>query len=124
MVTNPATILFDVNGNPHSVIDGYVVDLNTPSLLQAGINDTGEAVTIGVTEDRAVKIKDIKLEKTTRYDISETTIYTGYASIGSSEGNPVWKIYRILLDVNGNPTEKRASSDNVIWTNRAGLTYL
>jgi hypothetical protein len=123
MVTNPATILFDINGNPHSVIDGYVVDLNTPSLLIAGINNSNEAVNIGITDDRAIKTKEIELEKTVRYDISTNTIYIGYAEPGALESSSVWKIYRILLDTNGNPTEKKLSNDNMIWANRATVSY-
>lgn len=123
MVTNPATILFDINGNPHSVIDGYVVDLNTPSFLISGINNSNEAVNIGITDDRAIKTKEIELEKTVRYDISTSVIYTGYAEAGASESNSVWKIYRILLDSNGNPTEKKLSADNVIWANRSTVSY-
>lgn len=123
MVTNPATILFDINGNPHSVIDGYVVDLNTPSFLISGINNSNEAVNIGITDDRAIKTKEIELEKTVRYDISTNVIYTGYAEAGASESSSVWKIYRMLLDSNGNPTEKKLSADNVIWANRSTVSY-
>ena len=122
MVTNPATILFDVNGNPHAVVDGYVVTAETPSLLVAGV-DNGVALNIGVTEDRAVKVKDIRLEKTVRYSVTTNVIYIGYAAPGSADSGSFWKIYRILLDVDGNPTEKKISADNVIWDNRTSIVY-
>lgn len=123
MVTNPATILFDINGNPHSVIDGYIVPIDTPSLLSAGINDDGYASNIRLTRDYALKVFDIIKEKTIRYDIGTNTIYIGYAVKGSVESDAVWIISRTLLDVDGNPTEKKISDINSIWNNRLALNY-
>lgn len=123
MVTNPATILFDINGNPHAVVDGYVIPAETPSLLIAGVDDSGKASNIGITVDRAVRVKNIDSEKTVRYSVTTSVIYIGYAAPGSLDSGSFWKIYRILLDGDGNPTEKKVSADNVIWDNRLGITY-
>jgi hypothetical protein len=123
MVTNPATILFDINGNAHSVIDGYAIPIGTPSLLNAGVDDDGYAANIRITRDLALKIFDITKEKTVRYDIGTNTIYIGFAVKGSVESDSKWLITRTLLDVNGNPTEKKISDINSIWNNRLSISY-
>lgn len=123
MVTNPATILFDINGKPHSVIDGYVVPIGTPSLLISGKNDDGYATGIKLNNEGSLKTIDQNSEKTIRYDIGTNPIYIGFAAKGALESESKWLISRTLMDSEGNPTEKKISDENSIWNNRLLLTY-
>lgn len=58
-----------------------------------------------------------------RYDIQATVIYAGRAERGTAASASAWIIKRILLDGSGNPTASAWAGPNVIWDNRAGLTY-
>lgn len=60
----------------------------------------------------------------TKYDITETYSYIGSAKPGSSGDQSVWKIRRTSFDESGNPTDEKFSEANVIWDNRAILTYI
>jgi hypothetical protein len=120
-MNNPAQILYDENGNPHAVIDGQVIPLALPTLAISGKNDDGYAEILKV--DGGLKVKNINQEKISKYDVTSTIIYIGTADKNTLDSDPKWTISRFLLDINGNPTEKKISSKNVIWNNRAGLTY-
>lgn len=121
MTDNPAKILYDENGNPHAIIDGQIIPLSLPTLAISGKNDDGYAEILKI--DGGLKIKNINQEKISKYDISDTIIYMGSAIKGTLDSDPKWLITRYLLDINGNPTEKKLSDKNVIWNNRVSLTY-
>jgi hypothetical protein len=65
--------------------------------------------------------------ETTRIDVASSTVtYIGKASIGSSESAAVWKIQKLVSDVNGGLSilfvDGRSDSDSV-WADRASYTY-
>jgi hypothetical protein len=65
--------------------------------------------------------------KTQRYDFaSSTIIYVGSAAIGSSAGSSVWRIKRVTLNGDGNPTAIEYAGSgafNQNWNDRASLSY-
>lgn len=61
-----------------------------------------------------------------RIDIPDsTTIYKGYAQIGSSDADPVWMMAKIEIVGNVYSTKWADGNDlfDNIWDNRAALTY-
>ena len=58
-------------------------------------------------------------------EVSSTLTYIGFAPPGSSESNPIWKIYR--ASVSGTITKVEYANGNSgylnIWANRASITY-
>jgi hypothetical protein len=58
------------------------------------------------------------------YDISETTIYIGFAEFGVLQSEAAWTIKRLTLDSSGNPTsEQWTGVEEATWTNRTLETY-
>ena len=82
------------------------------------------AKTLGGIEIGDFKVEDSVTVKTEIDSVHPLFTYTGEASVGASENNPVWRIKRIdettdivLLCADGN-----TNFDN-IWTNREALSY-
>ena len=70
----------------------------------------------------SVKIYD-KKELTKRFDISATTIYVGYASVGTTTNAAKWTIIKIALTA-GSPTSALVSEHaSAVWDNRTTETY-
>lgn len=60
-------------------------------------------------------------------EVSANVTYLGEAVPNSAEANAVWRIQKILFDVNGGVDEIRFASGglfNQIWNNRTSLTYV
>jgi hypothetical protein len=58
---------------------------------------------------------------------SDTIIYRGEAAVGSSEGDPVWRIKKIILGADDDVTELWAdgvSDFTKVWSNRLSLSYI
>lgn len=61
------------------------------------------------------------------YDANGNIIYLGIADPGTSTSSPNWYIRKLTYDVNSNLTgilhSNGSTSFNVIWNNRASLSY-
>ncbi len=99
MPDSPAVILYDSSGNPVGVVlDGSIYRLQVEAKISENI------------------VKQL-------FDIQTTVIYVGTAPLGSESDSAVWKIKKTTLDETGNPTVAEWSEDDVIWDDRASLTY-
>lgn len=63
----------------------------------------------------------IELSQEIRSDFVTDTAYIGLAPLGSAESDPVWTIYRLVVDSGGNVTTTTAT--NVSWDDRLTETY-
>lgn len=99
MPESPAVILYDADGNPVGVsLDGAVYRLQVDAKISENV------------------VKQV-------FDIQSTVIYVGSAPLGTATSAASWKIKKTTLDVSGNPTSTLWSADNVIWDNRASISY-
>ncbi len=61
------------------------------------------------------------------YDINNNPIYIGFTKIGGAKSDAIWKIKKLIYDVNKNVTDIQyaESNDNYdnIWNNRATYSY-
>jgi hypothetical protein len=58
--------------------------------------------------------------------VSESLIYKGEAQVGSREDDPVWRLHRLVLSVDGDLVETWATGDasfSYSWTDRATYPY-
>lgn len=80
---------------------------------------------ISNTTTRTLTIPDkdgtIELSQEIRSDFVTDTAYIGLAPLGSAESDPVWTIYRLVVDSGGNVTT--TTSTNVSWDDRLTETY-
>jgi|OpeIllAssembly_1097287.scaffolds.fasta_scaffold00006_6 hypothetical protein len=107
-----------------------VLEVERPEI----ITETVEAVTVltegiqgppgppgppGVSEEDVVYTKRLDV-------VSDLLMYRGEAAVGSVETNPVWRIRRITIAVDGDITEEWASGTADFihpWTDRLALSY-
>jgi hypothetical protein len=57
------------------------------------------------------------------YDIQNNVIFIGSAPRDTATNTAAWRIKRIDIDVNGNPTQVRWTEGSAIWDNRLSETY-
>lgn len=77
-------------------------------------------------EDLPVQVIEIVFSKRTDI-VNDNLIYKGEAYVGSSSANPVWRIRRLTISVDGDVTEEWAdgnSNFDNIWNDRGNLTYI
>lgn len=67
-------------------------------------------------------IYDGDLRVLVRYDVTDTTIYVGRATLGTATSASAWTIKRTIL-VAGNPTVTQWTSQTAVWDDRASATY-
>ena len=67
------------------------------------------------------------LTQTTRLDVaSDTIMYVGKATVGSSPSEPVWRIFRITSTAAGSMTIEYVNGEanyNNVWDDRASYSY-
>jgi hypothetical protein len=93
----------------------YVWDTD---LLQWVRGTQGATTGSGGVSAPAVRIK--------RFDIQSSVIYLGEAPPGTASSSPAWRIRRIALDAQGNPTSSLlagSGSATNVWDARASLSY-
>lgn len=98
-------------------VETVVVELDAATIVVAGYQ--GPPGPPGISEEDVVYSKRIDF-------ISDSVLYKGEAAVGSNEVNPVWRIRRITVGVDGDVTEVWAggSADFIhSWVNRAGYSY-
>jgi hypothetical protein len=68
------------------------------------------------------------LVETTRIDVASSTVtYVGKAKVGSSEGDPVWRIQKIISNAEGDMSilfVDGKSDSNSTWNDRAMYAYV
>jgi hypothetical protein len=102
MIDNQQTILVTVASTPTTIV------------VSSGI--IGPA---GVTED------DIMYAKRTDI-VTDTLIYRGEATVGSLEVDPVWRIRKVLIGIDGDVSETWAlgtANFTNSWSDRLTLIY-
>lgn len=123
----------------NAAVDVTVTAITDSIAIADSSGNKATTTLVGSKRGIDVNVVDLTLDKsndsvsTENYDqavrIDETdgtTVYFGYAAVGSSESSSVWKIRRITIS--GAITSTMYANGNVnydnSWTNRASLTYL
>lgn len=98
----------------------YGVYTNTPetySIIQSGAQ--GPKGAPGDSEENNLYSKRVDF-------ITDTLLYKGEATVGSSEASPVWRIRRITIGNDSDVEEVWANGNadfDKIWANRVSLNY-
>jgi hypothetical protein len=59
-----------------------------------------------------------------RFEFNDTSIYIGFAPLGTADATSAWTIKKITLDANGDMThEQWSATGSISWTDRAIATY-
>ncbi len=94
-----------------------LVEYDTSKLIVHGI--MGPPGKDGIAEEDMVYSKRIDF-------VTETELYRGEATVGSSESSAVWRIRKIIIGTDSDVTELWASGSaefNKSWANRTTYTY-
>lgn len=79
------------------------------------------------TDSEGVNSATVRVEESTIIDeVNDNLLYVGYADLGASLGEPVWKIKRVQT-IGTITTVKYADGNKFydnIWDNRGSLNYL
>ena len=122
MSDSPAVILYDPNGNEVTIRDGYEVTASQSGVPIIGVDSDGYARILQL--DGTGAIATISAPKTKRFEVASTTVtYIGSAVVGSSEGDAVWSITKLVTTAEGDPVSAKVAL-NAVWDNRAAEVYL
>lgn len=100
-----------------NISNNLVITPSTANTITAGI--------IGPKGDPGIAEEDVLYSKRIDF-ISESELYKGEATVGSSESSAVWRIRKITIGVDGDVTEIWASGNTNFdkqWTQRLVLSY-
>ncbi len=108
-------------GNSEIVYTTKVED--SADITDFDTNILPDAISVAL-EDDVIASPTLKyISKTTRYDITDTVIYTGIANQGTAENAVGWTITKTEFTA-GDPTSKtQTKTESAIWDNRALETY-
>lgn len=116
--TNRATLAGTLNTN-HIGLLVFDIDLLQQFFWSGSVFIAGTGTTTTVSEDEMVYSKRVDF-------ITESFLYKGEATVGSSEAATVWRIRKIVIGTDGDITETWASGSadfSQVWNNRLLLTY-
>lgn len=104
-----------------NIVDNSVLvyDAATKKFLPVPISSLGTGSTPTTTDE------EMPYAKRTDF-ISDNELYKGEASVGSPDGNPVWRIRKVVIGNDGDVTETWANGNAEYtnrWTDRLTLTY-
>jgi len=127
-------ILVNNNGINMPVENDASIPSDTSGLLIAGkdeinvarfinVDGYGSVIVTGTGPEGTFTVSNAVTTAKTLYDIQDLVVYVGEAIQGSASNASIWLIKKTIFDGSGNPTSQTTSQPNVIWDNRAALTY-
>jgi hypothetical protein len=125
MSRNPAQILYDGYGNPHSVLIGDILYSSTPGLVVAGSDEDDIVRFLTLSSDGEVPTTKRNVQK--KYDLGGPGglqyTYVGTAERGLGTNEVGWTIKRYEL-INGDPQGMESTDEKAaIWDNRVSESY-
>lgn len=106
---------------------GTVVTLASESTVVMQAPSTNVLVTglVGPAGSPGTSEDDIMYSKRVDF-VTDTELYRGEATTGSSENSAVWRIRKLVIAIDGDVTETWASGNanfDKVWADRASLSY-
>jgi hypothetical protein len=103
--------------------------LSTPEVynvvVQVESSNTLVAGYPGPKGEPGIREEDVTYSKRVDF-VSDSELYKGEASVGSSESAPVWRVRKVLIGADGDVTEIWASGTDAfdkVWADRISLIY-
>ena len=107
-----------------ATVTSYVTQTVTANVLVQSVSS--EVILAGAIGPRGLNAEDIDVYSKRIDFVSDNELYKGEALAGSSETAAVWRIRKVLIEVDSDISEKWASGTtdfDKVWANRLALSY-